>query len=317
MLESSLLETFIYVGAAITAAGFLKSSVFVVRQQTAAIIETFGKYSRTAKPGLGFKLPYPISKVATCVDMRLQQSGFEVDVRTNDNAFLKIPVSLHYRVTDAYRSYYELDKPVEQMAALAANEVRTKGAKMSFSDIFNSRDALKQAIDETLREKMTGYGFQIENVVVAQPEPSKEVRAAFDRVIASQRLKEAAENEAEASKIRVIAEAQARAEAMKLHGKGIADQRTAIAKGSEESMELLKKGGLSVDQSVALMVVTNGQDVVAQTAKNPAAVILAASGGNSELKSFEELVSYMKALGNAKRPEGAPGVQDGGQKLMA
>ena len=66
---------------------------FTVQQQSRAIVERFGKYVRTAKPGLNFKIPY-IEGIVQRVSLRVQQLLVEVDTKTLDNVFVKISVAV-------------------------------------------------------------------------------------------------------------------------------------------------------------------------------------------------------------------------------
>ena len=197
-----------YAVTGIVVLGGIKGSIVVVKQQKAAIVETFGKYSRTLNAGLNFKLPF-ISRVATVEDLRLRKLDFVAKVNTSDNAFCELPVSLHYRVTDPRKANYELTDYEGQMLSFAMNEVRSKGASMGMTDLFRSTDGIKTAIMSALEAKIEQYGFKIEDVVVKTATPSDKVRDAFDTVIASTRLREAAENEAEAAKIKTVKAAEA------------------------------------------------------------------------------------------------------------
>ena len=102
-------------------------SYFTVQQQSRAIIERFGKYVRTANPGLNFKIPY-IESIIQRVSLRVQQLLVEVDTKTLDNVFVKISVAVQYRVVEGSEadSYYKLQDHVQQISSYVLDVVRAK-----------------------------------------------------------------------------------------------------------------------------------------------------------------------------------------------
>ena len=74
---------------------FFFSSFFTVNQQTNAVLEIFGKFSRIAKPGLNIKIPL-IEKVVDRVNLRIQQLNITVETKTKDNVFVHSIVSVQY-----------------------------------------------------------------------------------------------------------------------------------------------------------------------------------------------------------------------------
>lgn len=288
----------VFVAAAVVVTvPFVTSCVYQVKEKTAAIVEIFGKYAYTMGAGFNFKLPYPISRIANVEDLRLRQVDFTAEVNTADNAFAQIPISLHYHVTNPKDAYYELQNHEKQMVSFALNEVRSKGADMDMAELFKSSDAIKKAITAALEEKVGKYGFKIEDVVVATAKPSEEVRTAFNKVIASTRLMEAAQNEGEAAKIKTVKAAEAEAAAMALYGKGIADQRIAIAKGSEEAMREMEKSGLTPQQAAAVMLITNGQEAVVKASANEGTVIVSTTNAGAISGDVADFMAKFEALG--------------------
>ena len=65
----------------------LLSAVYVVRQQSVAIIERFGRYHKTSSSGINFRLPLGIDKIAARVQLRLLQSEIIVETKTQDTIF--------------------------------------------------------------------------------------------------------------------------------------------------------------------------------------------------------------------------------------
>ena len=272
------------------------SSVFIVRGKTAGILETFGKPHQHARlPGLQFKLPFPFTSIRAHVNLQQQELGENVSVKTSDNAFMTLPVKVQYRGSDdsvgAVKAHYELENPEKQIASYVLNNVRQTASGMEMVELYANRDSMENKVQEALREQFARYGYIIENVLVDEPQPSPEVRDAFNKVIASKRLKEAAENEAEAAKIKLVGVAKAEAESKKLQGQGMADMREAIARGLENAMETMKKAGLTAEDAMAFLNETNRLDTISTAAAHGNMVIVDTRGGNS----FAETVSAVKA----------------------
>lgn len=260
--------------------GFLLPSIiYIVKGKTAVILETFGKPHKTAVfPGLRFKFPYPITTVVARVNLQLQEIHADVSVKTSDNAFMTLPVKVQYRASSdpvgAVKAHYELEQPERQIASYVLNNVRQTASSMEMTELYANRDMVENQVQNSLAERFFHFGFIIENVLVDEPQPSVEVRDAFNRVIASKRLMEAAHNEAEAERIKLVGAAKAEAESKKLQGEGMAQMRTAIAKGLEEAMETISRAGLSPEQAIHFLTDTNRIDAITNAASHGNTILL-------------------------------------------
>ena len=76
------------------------STVYVVRQQSVAIIERFGKYQKVANSGIHIRLPFGIDSIAARIQLRLLQSDIVVETKTKDNVFVMMNVATQYRVNE-------------------------------------------------------------------------------------------------------------------------------------------------------------------------------------------------------------------------
>ena len=251
----------------------IKSMIHVVRGKTAMVVETFGKPERGARmPGLQITWPWPIQTVAGRINLQQQEIKANVSVKTADNAFMQMPVTVQFRAssdpTGAIKAFYELEDPEQQITSYILNNVRQTVAGMEMSELYANRDSIKTSVEEALTEEFTTFGFIINAVLVDEPQPSKEVESAFNRVIAAKREAEAAQMEAEAQRIKMVGIAQAEKESKKLQGEGIAEQRKAIANGVQEAMETLRSSMPSMsDQGILdFLLETNRQDMITDAA---------------------------------------------------
>ena len=80
--------------------GILISMLYVVRQQSVAIVERFGRYQKIATSGIHMRLPFGIDKIAARIQLRLLQSEIVVETKTKDNVFVMMNVATQYRVNE-------------------------------------------------------------------------------------------------------------------------------------------------------------------------------------------------------------------------
>ena len=241
------------------------SSFFTVKQQSRAIIERFGKYVRTAKPGLSMKIPF-IDKIVQRVSLRVQQLIVEVETKTKDNVFVKLFVAIQYRVVEGNEadSYYKLQDHVEQIKSYVLDVVRAKVPKMDLDEVFEKKDDVGTAVKTELDVSMKIYGFEIPNALVTDVDPADNVKQAMNEIQTQQRLQVAANAKGEANKILVVKNAEAEAESKRLQGEGIAKQRRAIVDGLRDSIDAFREkiDGVSAGDVLNLVLLTQYFDTM-------------------------------------------------------
>jgi len=239
------------------------ASFFTVTQQTAAVIERFGKFVIVRSSGLQMKIPV-FDRIAGRVNLRIQQLDVIIETKTKDNVFVKMKVSVQFKVIQdkVYDAFYKLEYPHDQITAYVFDVVRAEVPKLKLDDVFERKDDIAIAVKRELNEAMITYGYDIINTLVTDIDPDIQVKNAMNRINAADREKTAAEFEAEASRIRIVAKAKAEAESKRLQGQGIADQRREIARGLVESVDVLNKVGINSQEASALIVVTQHYDTL-------------------------------------------------------
>ncbi len=241
----------------------LFSSFFIVKQQTAVIIERFGKFHSIRQSGLHMKIPL-IDRIASRVGLKIQQLDVIVETKTLDDVFVKLKVSVQYVVIKdkVYDAFYKLEYPHDQITSYVFDVVRAEVPKMKLDDVFVKKDDIAIAVKSELQEAMINYGFDIIKTLVTDIDPDSQVKEAMNRINASEREKIAAQFEGDAARILIVEKAKAEAESKRLQGQGIADQRREIARGLEESVEVLNKVGINSQEASALIVVTQHYDTL-------------------------------------------------------
>ena len=216
----------------------LLTGLFTVKQQTAAIVERFGRFVRVGKAGLNFKIPV-IEQISGRVSLRVQQLDVRVETKTKDNVFVFVVVSVQYyvlpdKVVDAF---YRLQSPQEQITAYVFDTVRARVPNVQLDQLFETKDDIANAVKAELDTVMDDFGYGIVKALVTDIDPDSKVKMSMNEINAAQRLREAAIQQAEADKIRVVKAAEGEAESKALQGQGIANQRKAIIEGLKESVE--------------------------------------------------------------------------------
>lgn len=241
----------------------LISSVFTIKQQTAAIIERFGKFNSIRQSGLQFKVPL-IDRIAGRVNLKIQQLDVLIETKTKDNVFVKMKVSVQFKVIQekVYDAFYKLEYPHDQITSYVFDVVRAEVPKLKLDDVFERKDDIAIAVKRELNDAMLTYGYDIINTLITDIDPDIQVKNAMNRINAADREKTAAEYEGEAERIRIVAKAKAEAESKRLQGQGIADQRREIARGLVESVDILNSVGINSQEASALIVVTQHYDTL-------------------------------------------------------
>ena len=239
------------------------SGLFVVKQQTSAIIERFGKFIAVRQPGLHIKIPL-IDKISGRISLRVLQLDVIVETKTKDDVFVKLKVSVQYRVVPekVYEAFYKLDFPQDQITSYVFDVVRAVVPKMKLDDVFEKKDEIAIAVKGELNDAMINYGYDIIKTLVTDIDPDSEVKTAMNRINAAERQKVAAQYEGDAARILIVEKAKAEAESKRLQGQGIADQRREIARGLEESVDVLNNVGINSQEASALIVVTQHYDTL-------------------------------------------------------
>ncbi len=212
--------------------------LFIVRQQTSAIVERLGRFTRIAPAGLNFKIPF-IDRVAGRLSLRIQQLDVKIETKTKDNVFVNVVVSVQYYVlpSKVVDAFYKLQDPQGQITSFVFDTVRARVPSLILDDLFERKDDIASAVKTELDNVMDDFGYGIVKALVTDIDPDARVKTSMNEINAAQRMREAAIQQAEADKIRVVKAAEGEAESKALQGQGIANQRKAIIEGLKESVE--------------------------------------------------------------------------------
>src|SRR5690554_3576463 len=188
------------------------SAFFVVKQQSSTIVERFGRFQSIRNSGLHMKIPI-VDRISGRVNLRIQQLDVIIETKTKDNVFVKLKVSVQFKVIQekVYEAFYKLEYPHDQITSYVFDVVRAEVPKLILDDVFERKDDIAIAVKRELNDAMITYGYDIINTLITDIDPDIQVKNAMNRINAADREKTAAEYEAEAQRIRIVAQARAEA----------------------------------------------------------------------------------------------------------
>ena len=240
-------------------------SVVVVNQGTIAIITMFGKYQRIMLPGLRFKIPL-VESIFRRVSIQKQSIELEFQAVTIDQANVYFKSMLLYSVQNAEEETikkvaFKFISNKDLMQALVRTvegSIRAYVATKRQAEVLTARreivDFVKEQIDNSLEE----WGYHLQDLQINDITFDQVVMESMSKVVASNNLKAAAENEgqallitktkaAEAEGNSIKISAQAEKEAAQLRGQGVALFRQEVAKGMTEAAEEMKQANLDTN----------------------------------------------------------------------
>lgn len=298
------------IAAVVVALIIIFDGFFIVRQQTSGVVERFGRFKRIAPSGLNLKIPL-IDRVAGRLSLRIQQLDVKIETKTKDNVFVYVMVSVQYYVLPAkvVDAFYKLQDPQAQITSFVFDTVRARVPTIILDDLFEKKDDIAQAVKSELDAVMDDFGYGIIKALVTDIDPDAKVKASMNEINAAQRLREAAVQQAEADKIRVVKAAEGEAESKALQGQGIANQRKAIIDGLKESVESFSSGvnGTNAQDVMNLVLMTQYFDTLKEiglSSKTNAILIPHSPGGMGDIS--EQMRNAIITANEINKPKTPP-----------
>lgn len=287
--------------------------LYTVAQQTEVIIERFGKFNRITGPGIHVKIPF-VERIAQRVDLRTNQAEFRIDAKTKDNVTVNMSIAAQYHVncnyggpniedSGVYRSYYMLMDPVVQMKSYIIDALRSAVPSYTLDEVFDKKDSIALDVNQIVAGMMINYGYIIVSTLITSIDLPPAVEQSMNNINSAQRELEAAQSLAEADRVKTVTQAIANAEAMEQAGIGIAKQRKAIADGIAESLETIKKSGVTAEEANKLFLYTQWTDMMSEFARNgqSATVVL-----SSDFEKTATMLDQMLVAGQTNKPTNPP-----------
>lgn len=276
------------------------TAFYIVPQQSAYIIERFGKFLRYDLAGFHFKIPL-IDQIVDKVELRTQQLTFRIGCKTKDNVTIACEIAAQYKVsnergddpteTGIYRSFYTLNDPIEQLQSYLTDALRSAVPKYTLDEVFDKKDDIGKGVNDAVSTLMVAFGFDVVSTLITGIKLPDDVERAMNSINSAEREKVAAQALADAEKIKTVTAAQAEADAMEQAGKGIANQRIAIAKGLKDSLELIKQTGVTSDEANTLLMFTQWTDMMNNFAESgQGSTVVLPSDFREHASMFEQML---------------------------
>lgn len=280
------------------------STGYIVRQQHVALIERLGRFSGFAGPGFHLKIPFIDS--AYDIDLKTEDEHVKLDAKTLDNVTIELEVSMQYHVdatnidqgkdSGVYKSYYTLQDPVAQMRDYLADALRSQIPTRTLEDVFTEKDEIAKSVDDVVSAKMLGYGYVLVTTLITRIRLPKDVEESMNRITTSKNNLESATNDANAAKAKTVIAAQAKAEAMEAEGRGIANQRIAIATGIKESIDTIRTAEMTSEEANRLFEYTQWIDMMTRFAEGSASTVVLPSDFQEGASTFAQMLTAQKAV---------------------
>jgi regulator of protease activity HflC (stomatin/prohibitin superfamily) len=300
--------------AGLATLSYLSSLFFTVDQKQEALITSFGKHVRTEQnPGLHLKYPWPFNVIEAKVPTALQQVGDTLDTKTKDNLFVGLPITIQYEVDHTGKFYFDNDEPVEQMSKIVSAAVRKYTSGKDFQELYDERDEISDAVISEVEDQINDYGINIRRIVIDEPKAPGDVQSAYNRVRSSERERDAALNEAEAEKVRIVKKAEADKERNILIGEGVAGFRKKIFDQYAEQIRELVTKGVSREDAEHMMLEAMRLDTLRDIGDKGNLVIVSPDGTSAN--KIAEMQTLKTTLD--RKPPGTPAVEQNYNKPAA
>jgi len=246
------------------------SGLFTINQGYIGVITMFGKYRRVARPGLNFKIPL-LENVFRKVSIQNRSVELEFQAVTADQANVYFKSMLLYSVQNseeetikkvAFKFISDKDLMQALIRTIEGN-IRAYVATKKQAEILGLRREIVEFVKEHVDQSLEGWGYHLQDLQINDITFDKMILDSMSKVVASNNLKAAAENEGQAllitktkqaeadgNAIKIAAEAEkeaARLRGARLRGQGVALFRREVAQGMTEAAEQMKQANLDTN----------------------------------------------------------------------
>lgn len=259
------------------------SGIRIVRPTHRALIETLGKYSKTAEPGFNWVIP--IIQSTRYVNITEQMVDVpEQTVQTADKLNTKVDAMVYYQIKDVKASQYNVDDHRRQLTSLARTTLRAVMGNMTLTECIQNRDNINQNVEKVLEKETNSYGVTVLRVEVQRIEPPVDVQEAMNEVVKAEQKKIAAkdtatalETEADGQRRASIKKAEGSRQAAILEAEGNKQKSVLEAEGKAKAFGLIEKSFKGNAQVLKKLEVTEN------SLKNNAKIILTEKGITPQL----------------------------------
>lgn len=214
----------------------LIKTIQVIQQASAAIVERFGRYTRTLNAGLNIVVPF-IDTIRNRIDLREQVVPFPPQpVITQDNLVVNIDTVIYYQVTDARAATYEVSNFIQAIEQLTVTTLRNIIGGMDLERTLTSREEINAALRGVLDEATGKWGIRVNRVELKAIEPPTSIQDSMEKQMRADRDKRAAILQAEGVRQSEILQAEGAKQSEILRAEG--DARAAALRAEGEAQAI-------------------------------------------------------------------------------
>ena len=239
---------------------FAMKSFMVIPQQTAFVIERFGKFHKILNPGSNFIIPF-IDRVA--YKHSLKEIPLDTPSQvciTRDNTQLSVDGVLYFQVTDPQRASYGTSNYLIAITQLAQTTLRSVIGKMVMDQTFEERDLINTQVVAAVDEAAVNWGVKVLRYEIKDLTPPEAVLQAMQRQITAEREKRAVIFESEGRKQEQINIANGEREAAIAKSEGEKQSEINIAEGKAQATLMMAKASAEAIRQIAVATQTVGGD---------------------------------------------------------
>jgi regulator of protease activity HflC (stomatin/prohibitin superfamily) len=259
-------------------------AIKVIRQGENALVERFGKYTKTLEPGLNLLIPF-IEKVSHRVDMRQQRIPFTSEAYTADGSPVSIACAIVWRVTDPAHAYYRDQSVGDQLLTQGGDYLRSAVGKMELEALNSSRDALKTEISEELQRNATDLGVAVTSFAILEVQYPDNIDQAMTQQYTAEMDKRVVMKAADGELYKATKEA----EALKITSEARSYELATIAQ------VIAEHGKATIDYDIAIKQVKAMSDI--GSSESTKSVILPTNITES-LGTIETVLEYLRDRGS-------------------
>lgn len=289
-------------------------SFVTVQQGTVAVVTIFGKYRRILTPGLNFKIPF-IEKVYKKISIQNRSAEIGFQAVTQDQANVNFTAMLLYAVVNQSEEtiknvafkFVDDKNFMQALIRTIEGSVRAFVATKKQSEVLSLRRDIVEAVKDQLDVSLESWGYHLIDLQLNDITFDEEVMRSMAKVVASNNLKAAAENEGQALLITrtkaaeaegnfIQISANAEKEAAQLRGQGIALFREEVAKGMAEAARQMKDS----DLDTSLILFSMWTEAIKNFAEQGKGNVIFLDGS---VEGMEKTIKHMMSLDVKKLSE--------------
>ncbi len=214
------------------------SSINIVPQASAWVVETLGRYDQTWGAGLHLKKPL-ISRVVRRISLKEQVADFEPQsVITKDNVTMMVDSVVFFKVVDPKALTYGVERPIAAIENLSSTTLRNIIGSMTLDETLTGRDYINSQTIKVLDEAANRWGVDITRVEVQNITPPRTIQEAMEKQMKAEREKRESILRAEGEKQSAITRAEGEKESAILRADALKEQMIREASGKAEAIKL-------------------------------------------------------------------------------